>query len=80
MALRAGGAAEERALPSARLRDLLAQVPSRLLAGVLPERIRGHVEERGGGLVGLAASDELRSDLAAAWLATCSQENGRRAA
>lgn len=60
--LRAGGAADERALPFAALRDLLAQVPGFLVAD-LPDRVRACVES---GLVGLTATDELRSDLAAA--------------
>jgi DNA-binding CsgD family transcriptional regulator len=63
VSLRAGGAADERALPFAALRDLLAQVPGYLVAD-LPDRVRTVVES---GLVGLAATDELRSDLAAAF-------------
>src|SRR5918999_1172989 len=61
--LRAHGAHEEHALPFAALRDLLAQCPPELVAG-LPEPARGPIEA---GLVGIGATDELRSDLAAAF-------------
>lgn len=63
VSLRAGGAADERALPFAALRDLMAQVPGFLVAD-LPDRVRACVEA---GLVGLTATDEVRSDLAAAF-------------
>ena len=61
--LHARGAHEEHALPFAALRDLLAQCPPELVAA-LPEPVRGPVEA---GLVGIDVTDELRSDLAAAF-------------
>lgn len=60
--LRATGAADEAALPFAALRDLLAQCPDELV-GRMPPGVQAAV---GSGLVGLADTDELRSDLAAA--------------
>ena len=59
--LHARGAPEEHALPFGALRDLLAQCPPELLE-VLPDRCAVPVAA---GLVGLEATDELRSDLAA---------------
>ena len=59
--LHARGAHEEHALPFAALRDLLAQCPPELVEH-LPEPVRGPVAA---GLVGIDATDELRSDLAA---------------
>lgn len=63
---RCTGAAEEAALPYTALRDLLAQCPAPLLAGLLerlPEPVREAVTA---GLVGVPVTDELRSGLAAA--------------
>ena len=60
--LRANGAADEMALPFAALRDLLAQCPADLVAQ-MPAVVRDVVAS---GLVGLAATVEHRSDLAAA--------------
>ena len=60
--LRATGAADESALPFAALRDLLAQCPADLVAQ-MPDDVREVVSS---GLVGLAATHERRSDLAAA--------------
>lgn len=59
--IRASGAADEHSLPFTALRDLLAQVPPDL-AAELPEGVRGHVQA---GLVGLEATADVRSDLAA---------------
>ncbi len=61
--LYARGAHEEHALPFAALRDLLAQCPPELVAR-LPEAVRGPVDA---GLLGIEVTDELRSDLAAAF-------------
>ncbi|WP_193607635.1 AAA family ATPase [Nocardioides lijunqiniae] len=63
VSLRAGGAADEHALPFAALRDLLAQVPAAFVEN-LPPTTRAVV---GSGLVGIEATDDLRSDLAAAF-------------
>jgi DNA-binding CsgD family transcriptional regulator len=59
--LHARGAHEEHALPFAALRDLLAQCPPELV-DELPVAVR---EPVAAGLVGIDATDELRSDLAA---------------
>lgn len=61
--LRASGAADETDLAFATLRDLLAQVPTEII-DTLGEGVRGYVE---GGLVGLESTDEVRSDLCAAF-------------
>ena len=61
--LHARGAHEEHALPFAALRDLLAQCPPELVAR-MPEAVRGPVDA---GLLGIDVTDELRSDLAAAF-------------
>lgn len=60
--LRANGAADETALPFAALRDLLAQCPPALV-DAMPDVVREVVAS---GLVGLPATHEHRSDLAAA--------------
>ncbi|WP_148615332.1 AAA family ATPase [Nocardioides rubriscoriae] len=60
--LRATGAADETALPFAALRDLLAQCPDALVAR-MPADVREVVAS---GLVGLPATHERRSELAAA--------------
>ena len=62
--IRANGAPDERALPYAALRDLISQVP-REVTQTLPDRLRHYAEEGLVGLVGLAATDEVRSDLGA---------------
>jgi DNA-binding CsgD family transcriptional regulator/tetratricopeptide (TPR) repeat protein/energy-coupling factor transporter ATP-binding protein EcfA2 len=62
--IRASGAADERALPYATLRDLISQVP-RAVTQTLPERLRHYAEDGLVGLVGLATTGEVRSDLGA---------------
>ncbi|MDQ4052971.1 MAG: AAA family ATPase [Actinomycetota bacterium] len=73
--IRASGAADERALPYAALRDLISQVPQEITQ-TLPERLRHYAEDGLVGLVGLATTDDVRSELGAvfhALLATWSQ-------
>jgi DNA-binding CsgD family transcriptional regulator/energy-coupling factor transporter ATP-binding protein EcfA2 len=74
--IRANGALDERALPYAALRDLISQVP-REVTQTLPDPLRHYAEEGLVGLVGLAATGEVRSDLGAvfhALLDTWSQQ------
>ncbi|WP_340538953.1 AAA family ATPase [Nocardioides sp. GXZ039] len=63
--LRATGAVDEIALPFAALRDLLAQCPAEILDEVLSTGCPSVREAVDSGLVGVAATDRLRSDLAA---------------
>ncbi len=63
--LRATGAADEVVLPFAALRDLLAQCPADVVDDVLADRPARLRETVRSGLVGVDASDVLRSDLAA---------------
>lgn len=62
--IRASGAADERALPYATLRDLISQVPHEVIQ-TLPEELRHYADDGPVGLVGLATTDEVRSDLGA---------------
>jgi DNA-binding CsgD family transcriptional regulator len=72
--LRATGARDETALPFAALRDLLAQCPADLVAR-MPDDVRAVVHS---GLVGLDATHERRSDLAAAFHALLEEWSSER--
>ncbi len=72
--LRCTGAADEVALPYAAMRDLLAQCPAGLL-DELPDTVRAAVES---GLVGIEATDELRTGLTAGFHALLERWSAER--